>query len=183
MEKEFNPRKEGKAHYHEEIVRPTFVKPENIAQKNPLNDMYYDAQDRKHKIRDVTLPMRTINVHISELEPGKSSNYHKHHNEAVVYIMQGKGHSLVQGKKYEWEKGDFLYIPVFNWHKHFNTGNEIVYYMGITNKRMLDWLGLDRKVEAGVHVSDEDVQKEIDAEEYSPYSYYKANPDGVKFGK
>lgn len=55
--------------------------------------------------------------------------------------------------------------------------------MGITNKRMLDWLGLDRKVEAGVHVSDEDVQKEIDAEEYSPYSYYKANPDGVKFGK
>ncbi len=184
MNQEFNPRKEGKAHWHEEIVRPSYVTPENIAQKNPLKDMYYDAQDRKHKIRDVTLPMRTMNIHISEIEPGQKTRAHKHHNEAIVYIMQGKGYSLVQGEKYEWEAGDFLYIPVFNWHQHFNTGEENVYFMGITNKRMLDWLGLDRKVEAGVHVTEEEMQEEIAAKKHSPYSWYKISPEeGVKFGK
>ncbi len=179
----FNPRKEGKLHWHEEIVRPVKVVPERIVHKHPLQDMYYDAQDRQHKGRDVDLPLRTINIHISEVPVGSSTRLHKHHNEAAVYIVEGRGYSMVQGQKYEWEAGDFLYIPTFCWHSHTNTGDEPVYFMGITNKRLLDWLGLDRKVEAGVHVSMEEVEKEIAAQDYSPYSWYRIDPEaGVKFG-
>lgn len=183
MEKEFNPRKEGKLHYHEEIVRPIKVNVEKMVHKDPTKDMYYDAQDRKHFSRDADLPLRTINIHFSRLTPGESSRLHKHHNEAAVYIVQGKGYSMVQGERYDWEKGDFLYVPVFCWHEHFNTGEEDVIYMGITNKRMLDWLGLDRKVEAGVHMTMEEVQAEIEGNKFSPYSYYHMDPEnGVKFG-
>jgi len=183
VSEEFNPRKKGKLHWHEEVVRPIKVSPEKMAHKNPLGDMYMDAQDRKHRGRDVDLPMRTINIHLTEMAPGETTRLHKHHNEAVVYIVKGKGYSTIQGRRYDWETGDFLYIPVFCWHSHTNSTDQPAYYMGITNKRMLDWLGLDRKVEAGVHVTMEEAEKEIASDQFSPYSYYHFDPDkGVKFG-
>ncbi len=181
---EIDPRRTGKVHWHEEIVRPIKVSPRQLIQKNPRNDMVYDGKDRKHNVRDVSLPMRCFNVHISEIPVGAMSRLHKHHNEALIYIIQGKGHSMVQGERYDWEEGDFLYAPPFVWHSHHNDGQEPVYYMGITNKRMLNWLGLDRKVEAGVHMTMEEVEKEIASGDYSPYSWYEIDPEqGVTYGQ
>ena len=175
-----NPRRHGKLHYHEDEVRPLAA--EAIIHRQPHLDLYADG-DRQHPARDVDLPLRTIQLHISELRPGQQTRLHKHHNEAAIYIMKGVGHSEVQGKKYPWEQGDFLFIPSMQWHTHVNSGDGPVLYMGITNKRMLDWLGLDRKIEAGRHVPMEEVQKEIESGKFSPYSYYNIDPDtGVRFG-
>jgi mannose-6-phosphate isomerase-like protein (cupin superfamily) len=174
------PRRTGKLHYHEEEVRPLEAYP--LIHKAPHLDLYADS-DRKHPGRDVDLPLRTVQLHIGKLEPGQATNLHKHHNEAAIYIIDGTGHSEIQGEKVPWEKGDFIYIPTMQWHTHVNSGTEPVLYMGITNKRMLDWLGLDRKVEAGKHMPMEDVQKEIAAKKYSPYSHYNVDPKtGVRFG-
>jgi quercetin dioxygenase-like cupin family protein len=176
------PRRKGKLHYHEEEVRPLEAYP--LVHKAPHLDLYADS-DRKHPGRDVDLPLRTVQLHIGKLEPGQSTNLHKHHNEAAIYIIEGVGHSEIQGQKIEWEKGDFIYIPTMQWHTHVNPegAENPVLYMGITNKRMLDWLGLDRKVEAGRHVPMEEVEKEIAAKKYSPYSHYSIDPDnGVRFG-
>lgn len=175
-----SPRRTGKLHYHEEEVRPLEVG--KIIHRQPHLDLYSDS-DRQHPARDVDLPLRTIQLHISELKPGQQTRLHKHHNEAAIYIMQGTGHSDVQGVKAPWEKGDFLYIPPMQWHTHVNSGDEPVLYLGITNKRMLDWLGLDRKVEAGVHVPMDEVEKEIASGKFSPYSHYSVSPEeGVRFG-
>lgn len=175
-----SPRRRGKLHYHEDEVRPLAAG--KLLHKQPHLDLYADS-DRRHPARDVDLPLRTIQLHISELKPGQATRLHKHHNEAAIYIMKGKGHSEVQGEVVPWEQGDFMYIPSMQWHTHVNSGDGPVLYLGITNKRMLDWLGLDRKVEAGKHVPMEEVQKEIEAKSYSPYSYYSINPEeGVRFG-
>ena len=175
-----SPRRRGKLHYHEDEVRPMAAG--KLIHKQPHLDLYADG-DRQHPARDVDLPLRTIQLHISELKPGQQTRLHKHHNEAAIYIMKGKGHSEVHGEVVPWEQGDFLYIPSMQWHTHVNSGDEPVLYLGITNKRMLDWLGLDRKVEAGKHMPMEEVQKEIDAKSFSPYSYYSVNPEeGVRFG-
>lgn len=183
MEAEFNPRRAGKLHWHEDRVRPIKVSPDKLVHANPLKDLYYDAQDRKHKARDVDLPIRTFNIHISEIPVGGETRLHKHHNEAVIYIIRGRGHSMVQGRRYDWQAGDFLYVPPFSWHSNHNDGDEPVYFMGITNKRLLNWLGLDRKVEAGVHLTVEEAEQEIRSAEYSPYSWYHIDPDsGVVFG-
>jgi len=175
-----SPRRTGKLHYHEDEVRPLAAG--KLLHKQPHLDLYADS-DRRHPARDVDLPLRTIQLHISELKPGQQTRLHKHHNEAAIYIMKGKGHSEVQGEVVPWEQGDFMYIPSMQWHTHVNSGDGPVLYLGITNKRMLDWLGLDRKVEAGKHVPMEEVQKEIEAKSYSPYSYYSITPEeGVRFG-
>jgi len=178
---EIQPREIGKVHRHEREVKPILVK--NIVQKNPIKDMYPDPE-RGHLTRDIELPARTFNIHITQLDPGQSTRFHKHHNEAVIYIIEGKGYTIVQGKRYDWEKGDALYIPPFNWHANYNTGEERAIYMGITNKRLLNWLGLDRWVEVGKDVSEEEMRKEIESSEPSPYSWYFITPEeGVKYGK
>jgi len=180
-DKKVNPRETGKVHRHEEIVRPILVK--NIVQTSPLKDMY-DDEARKHKTRDIDLPMRTVNIHLTELAPGQISKMHKHHNEAVVFILEGKGYSIVQGKRYDWEQGDALYMPTMNWHSHINEGSERVIYIGITNKRLLNFLGLDRWIEVGKDVTQEEYENELKTIEPSPYSWLSITPEGgVKHGK
>ena len=51
---------------------------------------------------------------------------HRHTVEAVIYILQGHGHSIIDGKRYDWEAGDMLSVPVFSWHRHINDGDEDV---------------------------------------------------------
>ena len=175
-----NPRRSGKLHYHEDEVRPLAA--DKLIHRQPHLDLHADKLTRK-AARDIDIPLRTIQLHISELPPGMQSNLHKHHNEAAIYIVEGRGHSEVQGVKIPWEKGDFLFIPSMQWHTHVNSSDEPVLYLGITNKRMLDWLGLDRRVDAGINMPMEEVEKEIAAAKFSPYSYYSVNPtDGVRFG-
>jgi quercetin dioxygenase-like cupin family protein len=177
---EKDPRRHGKLHYHEDEVRP--LKTTRIVHKDPTSDLYH-SPERGHPGRDVDLPVRSVQLHVARLDPGHSTRLHKHHNEAVIYIIDGAGYSEVQGERYPWGRGDFLYIPTMAWHTHVNSGAESAFYLGITNKRMLDWLGLDRRVEAGIHVPEEQVREEIEKGEYSPYSYYNIDPEtGVRFG-
>jgi quercetin dioxygenase-like cupin family protein len=45
---------------------------------------------------------------------------HRHTVEAVIYIHQGSGWSIIDGVKHPWEAGDLICVPVFAWHLHFN---------------------------------------------------------------
>ena len=83
-----NPRETGKVHRHEEIVRPILVK--NIVQTNPLKDMYDDGA-RKHKTRDIALPMRTVNIHLTELLPGQSSKIISIITRRLYLYLKGRG--------------------------------------------------------------------------------------------
>lgn len=43
------------------------------------------------------------------------------HLEAVVYVLEGKGYTEMQGAKADWEGGDVLYVPPAMWeHEHYN---------------------------------------------------------------
>ena len=37
----------------------------------------------------------TIDAHISELPPGGHNKRHRHINEAIIYILSGRGHSII----------------------------------------------------------------------------------------
>jgi gentisate 1,2-dioxygenase len=52
--------------------------------------------------------------------------------EAVIYILQGKGYSVIDGVKYPWEAGDMICVPVFAWHRHHNESQEDLYYLAAT---------------------------------------------------
>jgi quercetin dioxygenase-like cupin family protein len=53
-------------------------------------------------------------------EPFHHSGRHKH-LEAVVYAIEGKGYTEMQGRDVPWEAGDVLYVPPAMWeHEHTN---------------------------------------------------------------
>jgi quercetin dioxygenase-like cupin family protein len=79
------------------------------------------------------------------IPPGSKSGKHRHRGEEIVIILEGEGHDLhwdaeltVVGeedreeadwefddepKKFEWEAGDAVYVPVNSIHQHVNTSD------------------------------------------------------------
>jgi quercetin dioxygenase-like cupin family protein len=67
---------------------------------------------------------QNLQVHFVEIPPGKANHGHGHQNEAVFYILQGKGYEIHDDVKYPWEAGDLAIVHVDSVHRHFNDGDE-----------------------------------------------------------
>ena len=61
--------------------------------------------------------------------------------EAVIHVLQGRGHSIIDGVRYDWSDGDVLCIPVFSWHQHFNTGDRPARFLVHHNRPLMENLG------------------------------------------
>ena len=59
-------------------------------------------------------------TNIFEETPHSSS--HKHtHTEAMLYVLEGRGYSVIDGKRFDWEQGDAVHVPPrMTEHEHFN---------------------------------------------------------------
>jgi quercetin dioxygenase-like cupin family protein len=66
---------------------------------------------------------QNLQVHFVEIPPGKSNHGHGHQNEAVFYILQGKGYEIHDDRRYDWEQGDLVVVHVDSVHRHFNDGD------------------------------------------------------------
>jgi quercetin dioxygenase-like cupin family protein len=55
-------------------------------------------------------------------EEAPHSASHKHaHTEAMLYVLEGRGYSLIDGTRYDWEQGDAVHVPPrMTVHEHFN---------------------------------------------------------------
>jgi len=59
-------------------------------------------------------------------------NTGKHyHGEEAIYIIKGRGCSVIDGKRYDWEQDSCLFIPFGVVHQHFNLGEETVRYFSV----------------------------------------------------
>lgn len=47
-----------------------------------------------------------------EIPPGSRSGRYKFQGEQVMYIVEGRGHTLIDGVKHPWVAGDVLNLPV-----------------------------------------------------------------------
>jgi mannose-6-phosphate isomerase-like protein (cupin superfamily) len=66
-----------------------------------------------------------LQPHLSELPPSHASVKHRHTTEAVLYIVKGKGHTVMHfdgepEERVDWEEGDLLGIPLWACHQHIN---------------------------------------------------------------
>jgi hypothetical protein len=51
------------------------------------------------------------------------SGRHRHQGGLVIYVLEGKGYSIVEGQRIDWEKGDLVLLPLNPdevEHQHFN---------------------------------------------------------------
>ena len=64
--------------------------------------------------------MQSIQAHTVDLVPGGRSQKHGHMNEAVFYILDGKGYDIHDGERYDYEAGDIVVVRNGCVHQHFN---------------------------------------------------------------
>lgn len=118
--------------------------PEKLIHKGVEKESVHQqfSEERKHPVHIINLPSHTISMTIGGLLPAGQSNKHRHTYETVVYILEGKGYSIIEDQKIEWEVGDALYIPSWAWHHHFNRDKEkTAKYLACENAPMLQNLG------------------------------------------
>ena len=64
----------------------------------------------------------TCTMSYSVIEPGKTSSHHIHEWEHEIYIIEGSGTLIADGKEYPIKEGDALYIPGNVDHYTLNNG-------------------------------------------------------------
>ncbi|MBI4491403.1 MAG: cupin domain-containing protein [Chloroflexi bacterium] len=71
-----------------------------------------------------TMPGQTVYMHVEELAPGGVGYTHAHQNEALLYILEGHGHDLHDGQRYDWQAGDVMVVHHNCTHQHINDDPE-----------------------------------------------------------
>jgi len=99
------------------------------------------SAERGHPVFPVRVPSRAVSLSVGVLEPGGQTGDHRHAYEATMYVLAGRGHSIVEGVRYEWSAGDALYTPPWCWHQHVAAADSRVEYVTATNMPALDALG------------------------------------------
>ncbi|MEE9383947.1 MAG: iron-containing redox enzyme family protein [Nannocystaceae bacterium] len=99
------------------------------------------STSRGHPVFPVKLTTHTLSMSIGDLDPGEATSKHRHAYESLIYVIEGEGFSTIEGQKVLWKAGDALYVPVWNWHQHFCTGDARARYITGTNLPLLYRLG------------------------------------------
>jgi len=83
-----------------------------------------------HWNRDILTPdtepfrTQTLHVHMEAEAPGNVSHKHGHQNEALFYVLEGRGHETHDGQRHEWEAGDLVIVHNDSVHQHWNDDPE-----------------------------------------------------------
>ncbi len=84
---------------------------------------FMNDPDNQFKAREAQI------THILIDAPGKHSGKHGH-MEAILYVLQGEGYSVIDGKKVPWKKGTLLQVQgPQTVHQHFNTGEDEAWHL------------------------------------------------------
>ncbi|WP_139423724.1 cupin domain-containing protein [Chryseobacterium mulctrae] len=138
--------------FHQTFARPTFVKPSHVIHKNVENEGVHNqfSEERKHPVFFVDLPSKNVSMTIGGLLPAQKTNRHRHTYETILYVLEGKGWTLIEDEKVEWEAGDAVYIPSWAWHQHQNLSDtEPARYIACENTPQLQNLGVALREEEG----------------------------------
>lgn len=99
-----------------------------------------------------------VEAYMQFLKVGERSGKHRHMWEEVVFVVEGSGYDLhwdlkfdcidafewdwaSEPKRFEWKRGDFIYVPPFTIHQHF-AGGEDARLIVISN-RIVKTMGFD----------------------------------------
>lgn len=101
-----------------------------------------------------------IDIYMQFIEPGKASGKHRHLSEEIFYVVEGRGHDLHwdmhfdckeefvwewedEPKRFDWSRGDFVYIPPYCTHQHVNGDPDNEARIVVINSRIIKNLGFN----------------------------------------
>ena len=64
--------------------------------------------------------MQTIGASMQLLRPGEHSKAHRHTGSFIYQAAKGKGYSIINGRRFDWQERDIFCVPSWAWHEHAN---------------------------------------------------------------
>ncbi|MEM9491805.1 MAG: cupin domain-containing protein [Myxococcota bacterium] len=96
---------------------------------------------RGHPVFPIRLPSASVSLSIGELDPGATTSNHRHAYESLIYVIAGRGYTVMEGQRHDWQAGDAIYVPPWCWHLHGAEADGRVQYITATNMPLLGSLG------------------------------------------
>jgi quercetin dioxygenase-like cupin family protein len=90
------------------------------------------------------VPLQNWRVFTHEVRT--KSGKHRHQGGLVIYVLEGKGYSIVEGERKDWKKGDLLLLPNTIGgveHQHFNLDDKPSVWMAFINMPIQEHLAHD----------------------------------------
>jgi uncharacterized RmlC-like cupin family protein len=92
-----------------------------------------------------------VDAYMQFIKPGSRTGKHRHMWEEVIFVAEGSGYDLhwdlkfdcfeayqwdweQEPRRFEWTRGDFIYVPPFSIHQHFNSGMSEARLIVISNR-------------------------------------------------
>ena len=113
----------------------------------------------KHMIHEkMNTVENCVDIYMQFIPAGQASGKHRHLAEEVFFVMEGSGYDLhwdvqfsvdekftweweEEPKKFEWTRGDFVYVPPYVAHKHFNSDADNPARIIVIHNRILKAMG------------------------------------------
>ena len=91
-----------------------------------------------------TLP--TLSCWIQMLTPGQRTQSHRHTSTVLYHAFRGSGTTIINGRPFDWEKGDSFVVPLWHWHEHHNrSASDDAVLFSMNDAPMLQPFGLYRE--------------------------------------
>ena len=67
--------------------------------------------------------MMTIGAHMQMLRPGEHTKAHRQVGSFVYQCCKGKGWSVINGRRFDWQERDIFVVPAWMYHEHANASD------------------------------------------------------------
>lgn len=92
----------------------------------------------------------TLGCWIQMLRPGIRTRAHRHTTSSVYHVFRGRGSTVVDGVRIDWEQGDFFALPPWTWHEHINRSEtDEAFVFSLTDAPIMESLNLYREERYG----------------------------------
>ena len=86
----------------------------------------------------------TLACWIQLIRRGVRTKAHRQTSSSVYHVFEGRGFSVINGRRFDWERGDFFVIPPWGWHEHAAADGEAILF-SVHDTPILTPLGLYRE--------------------------------------
>jgi gentisate 1,2-dioxygenase len=87
----------------------------------------------------------TIACAVQMLRKGEKLKARRVTGSSVFHVVRGRGRSMIDGKAFDWEKGDIIALPSWALHAHENRGAEEAILFSISDRPVIEALGFYRE--------------------------------------
>jgi len=67
--------------------------------------------------------MQTMGASMQLLRPGEATRAHRHTGSYLYHVAKGRGHSVIDGRRFDWDEHDIFCVPSWAWHEHANASD------------------------------------------------------------